>query len=76
VAAEAAEVAGAAVEEEAAEEEEAAGEEAEEEEAAAAGEEAEVGVAAEEAVAVPNRRFGAPGAGRCRCWNGPRWSPS
>ena len=61
---------------------EAAGEAAEVAAEEAAGEAAEVAaeeaVAAEAEVAVEaqNRRFEAPGAARCRCWTGPRWSPS
>ena len=35
-----------------------------------------VAAEAEVAVEAQNRRFEAPGAARCRCWTGPRWSPS
>jgi hypothetical protein len=48
-------------------------------EAEAGAVEAEAGaevVVAEEAEAAQNRRFEAPGAAQCRCWTGPRWSPS
>jgi hypothetical protein len=38
--------------------------------------EEEAGAVAVAAEAVQNRRFEAPGAARCRCWTGPRWSPS